>query len=61
MTSPRARGTQAPPRRFFWAQVVVGAAFFLLAARLWQLQVLSGDHYFRKSADNFVKELPLLA
>jgi penicillin-binding protein 2 len=60
--SPRAsKGTQAPLRRFFWAQVAVGFLFFVLAARLWQLQVLSGDHYFKKSADNFVKELELPA
>jgi penicillin-binding protein 2 len=61
MTTPRAKGTQAPPRRFYWAQLVVAGAFFLLAGRLWQLQVLSGEHYFRKSADNFVKEVELPA
>ncbi len=59
--TPRAKGTQAPLRRFFWAQLFVGLAFLLLAGRLWQLQVLSGDHYFKKSADNFVKDLELPA
>jgi len=60
--SPRAsKGTQAPLRRFFWAQIVVACAFVVLIVRLWQLQVLSGDHYFKKSADNFVKELSLPA
>jgi penicillin-binding protein 2 len=60
--SPRAhKGTQAPPRRFFWAQIVVTGAFLILAGRLWVLQVLSGEHYFKKSADNFVKELELPA
>jgi penicillin-binding protein 2 len=53
--------TQAPPGRFHRAQVVVVIAFAILGGRLWQLQVLSGDHYFRKSADNFVKELELPA
>ncbi len=53
--------TTAPHRRFYWAQVGVACAFLILLARLWQLQVLSGDHYFRKSADNFVKELELPA
>jgi penicillin-binding protein 2 len=55
------KGTQAPPRRFYWAQMGVIAAFAVLAARLWQLQVLSGEHYFRKSTDNFVKDLELPA
>jgi penicillin-binding protein 2 len=57
--TPRAKGTLAPPRRFAWAQLSVAAAFFLLIARLYQLQVMSGDYYMRKSADNFVKELEL--
>ena len=39
----------------------VDAAFVLLAGRLWQLQVLSGEHYFRKTSDNFVKEIDLPA
>lgn len=59
--TPRAKGTQAPPKRFYWAQLTVSAAFLVLAGRLWQLQVLSGDLYFKKSADNFVKELDLPA
>ncbi len=59
--SPRAKGTHAPPRRFAWAQLSVAAAFFILIARLYQLQVMSGDYYMRKSADNFVKELELPA
>ena len=37
------------------------AAFLLLVGRLYQLQVMSGDYYLRKSADNFVKELELPA
>jgi penicillin-binding protein 2 len=41
--------------------VAVAAAFVVLAGRLWQLQVLSGEHYFKKSADNFVKDLELPA
>ena len=64
MTSLRGgapKGAVAPTRRFFWAQLGVAGAFLLLAGRLWQLQVLSGEHYFRKSADNFVKEVQLPA
>jgi penicillin-binding protein 2 len=59
--TPRAKGTHAPPRRFAWTQAVVAGAFLLLIARLYQLQVMSGDYYMRKSADNFVKELELPA
>jgi penicillin-binding protein 2 len=64
MTSLRGgapKGAVVPTRRFFWAQLGVAGAFLLLAGRLWQLQVLSGEHYFRKSADNFVKEVTLSA
>jgi penicillin-binding protein 2 len=61
ISSRASKGTQAPLRRFFWAQIVVACAFLVLGVRLWQLQVLSGDHYFKKSADNFVKELALPA
>jgi penicillin-binding protein 2 len=57
----KGKGTLAPHRRFYWAQVAVTAAFLILLGRLWQLQVLSGEHYFKKSADNFVKELELPA
>lgn len=59
--TPRAKGTHAPPRRFAWAQVAVAGCLLLLVGRLYQLQVLQGDHYLRKSADNFVKELELPA
>jgi penicillin-binding protein 2 len=59
--TPRAKGTHAPPRRFAWAQVGVAGCFLLLVGRLYQLQVMSGDYYMRKSADNFVKELELPA
>ena len=57
----KGKGTLAPHRRFYWAQVAVSAAFLVLLGRLWQLQVLAGEHYFKKSADNFVKELELPA
>ncbi|HEX8954206.1 MAG TPA: penicillin-binding protein 2 [Polyangia bacterium] len=59
--TPRAKGTHAPPRRFAWAQVAVAGCFLVLVGRLYQLQVMSGDYYMRKSADNFVKELELPA
>jgi penicillin-binding protein 2 len=60
-STEKGKGTLAPHRRFYWAQVAVTALFAVLAGRLWQLQVLAGDHYFRKSADNFVKDLELPA
>jgi penicillin-binding protein 2 len=59
--TPRAKGTHAPPRRFAWAQVMVAGCFLLLVGRLYQLQVMQGEHYLKKSADNFVKELELPA
>jgi penicillin-binding protein 2 len=48
-----------PTRQFLWVQVLVGVVFAALVARLWHLQVMSGDHYFRRSNDNFVKEIDL--
>jgi penicillin-binding protein 2 len=36
-------------------------AFLVLAGRLWQLQVLQGEMYLRKSADNFVKDIEIPA
>ncbi|MBI5479218.1 MAG: penicillin-binding protein 2 [Deltaproteobacteria bacterium] len=36
-------------------------AFVVLAGRLWQLQVLRGELYLRKSADNFVKDIEIPA
>src|ERR1700748_2950006 len=59
--TPRAKGTHAPPRRFAWAQAPAAVCFILLIGRLYQLQVMSGEYYMRKSADNFVKELELPA
>jgi penicillin-binding protein 2 len=37
--------------------VVVAVAFLLLLGRLFQLQIVSGEQYYRRSTDNFVKEL----
>lgn len=58
-SSLRSKGKIAPLRPFFWVQVSVVGVFVLLLGRLWQLQVLSGEHYFRKSTDNVVKEVDL--
>src|SRR4051794_10261933 len=48
-----------PESQFRWAQLIVGLVFLALAARLWHLQVMSGDQFFRRSNDNFVKEIEL--
>jgi penicillin-binding protein 2 len=37
---------------------LVCLAFLALAVRLFQLQILSGEQYYRRSTDNFVKENP---
>ena len=43
--------------------VAVGVVlvFVLLGGRLWQLQVVRGESYYRKTAENFVKEIDLPA
>ena len=48
-----------PQRQYVWAQVLVALVFSALVVRLWALQVMAGDHYFRRSNDNFVKEMDL--
>jgi penicillin-binding protein 2 len=62
LRAPRTAGQgERAPQRFFRVQLLVVVAFVLLVGRLWHLQISSGDHYLRKSADNFVKELELPA
>jgi penicillin-binding protein 2 len=56
--SPIARRPGAT-RELLWVQLAVALVFVALVARLWHLQVMSGDHYFRRSNDNFVKEVEL--
>ena len=58
----RARPTTSTPRgdprpRMQWIVLAVSVAFFVLAARLYQLQVLRGDEYKERADENFVKEL----
>ncbi len=43
-------------RRFRWLVTVVATAFLILIGRLWQLQVVRGDHYLQESTDNFRAE-----
>ena len=57
-TAPRDRRAR-PQRPFLWVQLGVSFVFIALIGRLWQLQVMAGDHYFRRSNDNFVKEIEL--
>jgi penicillin-binding protein 2 len=47
--------------RLRWLLAIVVAAFALLLGRLWQLQIIRGDVYQRKSADNFVKDVEIPA
>jgi len=56
-----AEPTPSTGRGYRVIAALVIVAFLALAARLWYLQVLRGDHYYRKSADNFVKEVLLPA
>ena len=48
-------------RAYKWLAALVIAVFVLLAARLWQLQVIEGDRLYRRTADNIIKEIPLPA
>jgi penicillin-binding protein 2 len=48
-------------RRLKLMALLCSLAFLILLGRLWYLQVIQGEHYFRKSADNFVKDLEIPA
>lgn len=63
MTGPLRSGAVATSdvRLYKRLALVVIAVFLLLGARLWQLQVIKGDRYYRRTADNFVKEIELQA
>jgi penicillin-binding protein 2 len=54
-TTSTQRGDPRP--RMQWIVLAVSVAFFVLAARLYQLQVLRGDEYKERADENFVKEL----
>jgi penicillin-binding protein 2 len=43
-------------RRFAWLVGVVVVAFLLLLGRIWQLQVVRGEDYYERSANNFLAE-----
>ncbi|MBA2540087.1 MAG: penicillin-binding protein 2 [Deltaproteobacteria bacterium] len=43
-------------RRLRWVALAGIGAFFLLAGRLWQLQVMNGEGYFERTVSNVVKE-----
>jgi penicillin-binding protein 2 len=43
-------------RRAGWIGGVVIVAFLVLVGRLWQLQVIRGEEYYKKTTDNFVHE-----
>jgi penicillin-binding protein 2 len=47
--------------RLAWATVVIVAAFLLLLARLFQLQIVRGDELKGKADENYVKELRIPA
>jgi penicillin-binding protein 2 len=44
-------------KRYRWLVVVVVVSFLMLIGRLWQLQLVRGEHYQLQSQDNFVQKL----
>ncbi len=55
-SAPGAAQKEFKPR-LVYATAVVAVAFFVLLARLFQLQILRGDEYKGKADENFVKEI----
>jgi penicillin-binding protein 2 len=49
-------GSPELSRRVVWVAAGAGVAFVLLFIRLWQLQVVRGEEYYRKTTDNFVHD-----
>lgn len=44
-------------KRFFWATMIILAAFFALVARFWYLQIAKGEHFRQLSENNRVRVL----
>jgi penicillin-binding protein 2 len=44
-------------RRYRYLMVAVGITFAVLVGRLWQMQLIQGESYTKKSANNFVQEI----
>jgi penicillin-binding protein 2 len=47
--------------RYVWFVLAFSLAFFLLAARLWYLQIIRGDDYHRASSQNIIRDIDLRA
>jgi penicillin-binding protein 2 len=57
MLRDRTREERHLKTRLIWMGVFATLAFFLLAGRLWYLEIRRGDEFFAKSEGNFIKEL----
>ncbi len=47
--------------RYVWLAIGFTVAFLCLIARLWDLQVLHGDEYYRASTENIIRDIDLPA
>ncbi len=46
-------------RRYFVLVAIALLAFFLLIARLWYLQILEGERYWRASTENIIRDIEI--
>ncbi|RAL23504.1 penicillin-binding protein 2 [Lujinxingia litoralis] len=48
-------------QRYGWALAVVLLAFGMIALRLWQLQVVEGERYYRAATENIIRQVEVSA
>src|SRR5690554_2606045 len=47
--------------RYGWALAVVLVAFGMIALRLWQIQVIEGERYYRAATENIIRQVEVSA
>src|SRR5437773_11901191 len=52
---------QQPSRRLFILNLIIGMLVGILVVRLWQVQVLQGASYLRRSEENRIRDYTLTA
>jgi penicillin-binding protein 2 len=57
----RGGGIEEYRGRYLWLILGVAIVFFFLIARLWYLQIIRGDEYYRASSENIIRDIDLRA
>lgn len=60
-TRKRAGDLDGYSRRYIWLLLVVTVVFAALGFRLWKLQIIDGDDYYRASTNNIIRQVEVQA